>query len=207
MEKVFIGLLLILLIFPNCRRKDSNSLTVSETNQNDTAELPPMPPGDTGYNTSSSNNYMTTNQTAPVFIFLPHKKNLESGNIGIEYRESKPNIFYINICGGINVFGITFDFDYDTDKLILKKAEEGDFLNKDGKKTSFIFSNQIVAVSRLTQASGGVTGDGCICTIEFEAKKTFDSLLIGFRNQKATDKAFLEVLPAGNWFGGILEYK
>lgn len=191
MKKIFISLLLTVLVFANCSRKNKGEVASpsSDVNQNDTAELPPCPPG-----------------TGPKFAFLPQKQNLEAENIGIVYNESNPNVFYINICGGNNVCGVAFDFDYDSSKLTLKSVTEGDFLKKDGVVTSFMFTNLQIAISRIGQASG-VSGDGTICLIELEAKKTFDSLSIGFKNQTAADRTFNKILPADNWFGGVLAYK
>ncbi|MFH1288067.1 MAG: cohesin domain-containing protein [bacterium] len=186
MKRIFVGLLLILLIFTNCRRKSGNEVTLPLP---DTTELPPCPPG-----------------TVPEFIFLPQKQNLDAENIGIVYKESDPNIFYVNICGGNNVYGVTFDFDYDSSKLTLKNVTEGDFFRKDGIVTKFMRANSQIVVTRIGQVSGA-SGDGTICIIELEAENKFDSLSIGFKNQRVTDRTLIEMLPANNWFGGVLSYK
>ena len=117
MKKVLTGLLL-LLIFTNCRRKSTNPVTSS--NQNDTAEIPPGPPG----STQDSTNNTDTTITAPKFTFLPRKQNLDAGNIGIIYKEDNADILsvYVNICGGNNVFAVIFDLNYDSTKLQLKSV-------------------------------------------------------------------------------------
>ncbi|MDD5774114.1 MAG: cohesin domain-containing protein [bacterium] len=197
MKKVITGLLLTLLIFTNCRRKSSNSITASD--QNDTTERPPAPPESVQDSTS---------QTVSKFTFMPQKQNLEAGNIGIVYKEDNANILsvYVNICGGNNVFGVTFDLDYDSSKIIFKKVAEGGFLNKDGAQTNILFNGPNIGISRAGQA-GAVSGDGVICIIELEAKKTFDSLAIGFTKQTATNSQGIKILSDANWFGGVLGYK
>ncbi len=206
MKKVLIGLLLTFLIFINCRRKSSNSITT--TDHSDTTELPPAPPGNAIDSTTGKSSDTTTNQTVPKFTFLPQKQNLEAGNIGIGYKESNPNIFYVNIHGGNNVFGVTFDFDYDSIKLKIKSVTEGDFLKKDGAKTNILFTNPNVGISRSGSEIGSVSGSGVVCIIELEAKKTFDSLSIGFKNQAAKNDQGIKIpsLSDNNWFGGILNY-
>lgn len=184
-----VGLLLALLVFANCSRKSKGEVASpsQDVNQNDTVELPPGPPG-------------------PQFVFSSQKQNLEAGNIGIVFKESEPNVLYVNICGGNNVHGVTFDLDYDSTKLRVKGVTEGDFLKKDGVSTKLMFADPQIVVSRIGQVTGA-SGDGTICVIELEAEKTFDSLPIGFKGQTATDKTTNEILPADNWFGGVLAYK
>lgn len=204
MKKVLTGLLVALLIFTSCRRKSSNSTIAPD--QNDT-DQPPNPPGDYG-TTSGSSLETTTNRVGPGFNFVPLKQNLEAGNIGIIYKEDKADILSlcVNICGGNNIFGVTFDLDYDSTRLKLKSVKEGDFLKSDGKPTYFGSADSIIVATRFAPESG-VTGNGTICVIELEAKDTFESLEIGFKKQTATNSRGVEILSDNNWFGGILKYK
>jgi general secretion pathway protein D len=81
------------------------------------------------------------------------------------------------------LYGAIITLAYDPKVMEFKTASEGQFLNKDGQQTSFLFSNNVKAgtvdlyLTRIGDV-GGVDGAGTLCTLVFQGKAGGSSDLV-----------------------------
>lgn len=104
----------------------------------------------------------------------------------------------INAKDAVDLYGASFDFMFDSDKLRVIEVEEGDFLKQATISTSFLhkIDNEqgrvIIGISRLGQVSG-VTGSGILVSIIMKAKSSGTTTL-KLSNIKLQDSS-LDISP------------
>ncbi|MBN2055820.1 hypothetical protein JW905_12905 [bacterium] len=96
----------------------------------------------------------------------------QANSVYLELSDSSSRDFEIKVMvdGINNAYGIGFNLDFDPAMFAFESGTEGDFLNT-GAGTNFFASSRnpgsvVVSVSRVG-TTGGVTGNGLICTLTF----------------------------------------
>jgi general secretion pathway protein D len=89
----------------------------------------------------------------------------------------KGNTFMVNllISGAQNVYSVPVQLNYDPKMLQLVNVSNGGFLSQDGQAVALVHrEDELVGQSQITATrppgSGGVSGQGAVVTITFEAK-------------------------------------
>jgi general secretion pathway protein D len=105
---------------------------------------------------------------SPSFLFDPST-----------IQATKGNTFAVNLLlsGAQNVYSVPVQLNYDPKMLELVNVSNGSFLSQDGQPVALVHrEDETVGQSQITvtrpPGSGGVSGQGCIVTLTFQAKAT-----------------------------------
>lgn len=85
----------------------------------------------------------------------------------------------VDLTGGHDVFSVPMQLHYDPNVLELINVDDGNLLSKDGQTTALVHrddgnGNVTISTSR-PPGVGGVTGNGVLCTLTFQAKAAGDT--------------------------------
>jgi general secretion pathway protein D len=105
---------------------------------------------------------------SPTFLFDP-----------ATIQATKGNTFAVNLLlsGAQNVYSVPLQLNYDPKLLELVNVSNGSFLSQDGQPVALVHrEDETVGQSQITvtrpPGSGGVSGQGCVVTLTFQAKAT-----------------------------------
>jgi general secretion pathway protein D len=103
---------------------------------------------------------------SPTFLFDPSS-----------IQATKGNTFAVNLLlsGAQNVYSVPLQLNYDPKLLQLVNVSNGSFLSQDGQPVALVHrEDETVGQSQITvtrpPGSGGVSGQGCVVTLTFQAK-------------------------------------
>jgi general secretion pathway protein D len=146
-------------------REVNHPLAVTPAGQQSPNQTPgTQPPANQGPNQQSSNPAPGT-QGSANFLFDP-------GQITVK----KGNTFVVNLLmsGAQNVYSVPVQMNYDPSKLQLVNVSNGGFLSQDGQAVALVKREDPAGTLQITAArppgSGGVSGQGTVLTLTFEAK-------------------------------------
>ncbi|MFZ0295092.1 MAG: cohesin domain-containing protein [Candidatus Sulfotelmatobacter sp.] len=125
----------------------------------------PATPAPANQSPSQQSNPAPGTQGSANFLFDP-------GQITVK----KGNTFVVNllISGAQNVYSVPVQMNYDPSKLQLVNVSNGGFLSQDGQAVALVKREDPAGTLQITAArppgSGGVSGQGAVLTLTFEAK-------------------------------------
>jgi len=118
--------------------------------------------------TAQPNSPTSNSGGAPSFLFDPPT-----------IQANKGNTFAVNllISGAQNVYSVPVQLNYDPKMLQLVNVSNGGFLSQDGQVVTLVHrEDEAVGQSQITASrpsgSGGVSGQGAVVTVTFQAKET-----------------------------------
>ena len=87
----------------------------------------------------------------------------------------------IVVRGGANIASIPLQLSYDPARLTLVNVSSGDFLSKDGQAVALIHRDDgpgnVTVVTSRPPGAAGVSGDGTVCVLTFQAKVAGSSVI------------------------------
>lgn len=106
--------------------------------------------------------------SGPSFLFDPGT---------ISTTKGKTFVVNLQISGAQNVYSVPVQMNYDPAKLQLVNVSNGGFLSKDGQAVALVHredetSGTLQVTATRPPGAGGVSGDGTVVTLTFEAKTT-----------------------------------
>jgi general secretion pathway protein D len=125
----------------------------------------PATPAPTNQNPGQQSNPAPGTQGSANFLFDP-------GQITVK----KGNTFVVNLLmsGAQNVHSVPVQMNYDPSKLQLVNVSNGGFLSQDGQAVALVKREDPAGTLQITAArppgAGGVSGQGAVLTLTFEAK-------------------------------------
>ena len=98
--------------------------------------------------------------------------------------QAKGSTFTVNLMltGGQNVYSVPVQLNYDPKVLQILNVSNGGFLSQDGQAVALVHREddglgQVTITASRPPGSGGVTGQGTVVTLTFQAKATGQSPL------------------------------
>jgi general secretion pathway protein D len=87
----------------------------------------------------------------------------------------------IMMSGGKNIASIPLQLSYDPNRLTLVNVSSGNFLSKDGQAVALIHRDDgpgnVTIVASRPPGTAGVSGDGTVCVLTFQAKVSGSSVI------------------------------
>lgn len=134
------------------------------------AQVPsnPNPPVESVPNHGGPTSPSGTAMSGPSFLFDPGT---------ISTTKGKTFVVNLQISGAQNVYSVPVQMNYDPAKLQLVNVSNGGFLSKDGQAVALVHredetSGTLQVTATRPPGAGGVSGDGTVVTLTFEAKTT-----------------------------------
>ena len=88
----------------------------------------------------------------------------------------------ISISGGANVASVPLHIKYDATKLTLVNVSSGNYLSKDGQAVALVHRDDgpgdLNVVTSRPPGANGVSGDGIVCVLSFQAKAAGESAIV-----------------------------
>ena len=148
--------------------------------------------------------------------FVPAKPDIEANSISLKQNFDESTVGTIaldlvaNEIGPENVFGVAFDFTFDSTYLEFSGHTAGTFLESTATQQVIYqiapLENdpnvEVVGISQLDPDSGA-SGSGVLVTLFFKVLKE-GSTLLEFKNQGLVDSSGSS-LPSVNWYAGTIE--
>jgi len=115
-------------------------------------------------------------------------------SMGVPPTPSQGESFQIPIAisGGANVSSVPLHIKYDATKLTLVNVSSGNYLSKDGQAVALVHRDDgpgdLNVVTSRPPGANGVSGDGIVCVLSFQAKASGESN-ISIRQAAAVDSS------------------
>src|ERR1700684_936527 len=144
-------------------REVNHPISITPAGQTSPNQNPAIPPAN--QNSNQQPNPAPGTQGSANFLFDP-------GQITVK----KGNTFVVNLLmsGAQNVYSVPVQMNYDPSKLQLVNVSNGGFLSQDGQAVALVKREDPAGTLQITAArppgSGGVSGQGTVLTLTFEAK-------------------------------------
>jgi general secretion pathway protein D len=144
-------------------REVNHPISITPAGQTSPNQTPAIPPAN--QNSNQQSNPAPGTQGSANFLFDP-------GQITVK----KGNTFVVNLLmsGAQNVYSVPVQMNYDPSKLQLVNVSNGGFLSQDGQAVALVKREDPAGTLQITAArppgSGGVSGQGTVLTLTFEAK-------------------------------------
>jgi general secretion pathway protein D len=144
-------------------REVNHPISTAPAGQPSPNQAPAIPPAN--QNSNPQSNPAPGTQGSANFLFDP-------GQITVK----KGNTFVVNLLmsGAQNVYSVPVQMNYDPSKLQLVNVSNGGFLSQDGQAVALVKREDPAGTLQITAArppgSGGVSGQGTVLTLTFEAK-------------------------------------
>jgi general secretion pathway protein D len=141
-------------------------------------------PGPSSHNSPSQENHAAAPQASGTPAISPVSASVPTGTPSFLFdpstiQTSKGNTFAVNLLlsGAQNVYSVPVQLNYDPKMLQVVNVSNGGFLSQDGQPVAVVHrEDDTVGQSQITvtrpPGSGGVSGQGSVVTITFEAKAT-----------------------------------
>lgn len=169
---------------PNSNEDDAEAALAGKGQANATPSLAPPPPAAPGGSNPALMQGVIPGQTVPTPPVAagggtPVQLQLVASNP----RQSVGNTFQeqVVLTGGNDVYAVPLQMQYDHAKLQLVNVDVGDLLGRDGQAVALVHrddgeGNVVISTSRPPGAAG-ISGNGTVCTLTFQAKAAGDATI------------------------------
>ena len=87
----------------------------------------------------------------------------------------------VNFVGGVDVFSVPMQMQYDAAKMTLVNIDSGSFLGGDGQAVALVHRDDgaggVMVTASRPPGVAGVNGAGTVCTLTFQAKAAGDAVI------------------------------